>query len=285
MHWLFIALLACNGRHMNDIEQELLQRSADANNWGFALNLLGAPNQSVINVDLPAWMARAWTLNLLRYRYGSGVLVTTAGASTNPDAQTFGDDVYVTLDYGVGGVSERVVFDYPRTGGTVEFHAASIRVYVSGPSNVVFLPGGNPPLSPLVGGFVTPYARGDAHDSVGPTFTTPSITIANNNTVQTNVPPRARAYRLVPVPSGHTLETTARWLVTQQTGFGANIAIDFGQTETVGEPFPITQGTDHEYMNRNVWIPLIRDTEQIAITYQQAAQAGTVRIQFLLDLG
>lgn len=279
---LVLITKGCCGMYQGETEEEMLSASAARNNWGQAFNLYNNAAASVLNVDLPAWMARPWTLNLLRYRYSGGPLASGVGVASNPDAQTVGDDTKVRIDYGVDGALESVLVDYPRQGGTLQFHAAVIRVYFIAPAiaSTSLPPGGIIPLSPLVGAFLTPHARGQLTDWQPPTLTLPGVAVATapaSSYVQ--VPVRAKAYRLTPVPGAGTLGN--QLTVFQCTGTGARFGQDYSG-ETIGvEDFAGPPA--HIYMFRENWIPLEHNIEQLELQSSGAAQ--NVRPQFLIDLG
>lgn len=270
-----------------------LEKSARENTWGFSTSLFtqgtGLPalnGQSLLNLDLPTWMARPWTLNMLRVRYQTGTLSAAGTASPNPDAQTVGDNIQVQLQWGVGGVMERVLFDYPRSGGSVCFHASVVRVGIFTPPVAL---GGGIPFNTFVGGFLAPGTRGGSSQDVYPSVVFTDLPQTVNNAGTTTqllvIPDRARAYRMIPVQN--TNSTSATIKVRQQTGFFSDLTIDYG-LDAAGETLQVSDGgvapTFHNFPYRQNWIPLVRQAEILRF---DLVGNGIVTLvpQYLLDLG
>jgi hypothetical protein len=275
---------------MSESELEWLAKSEAGGRWGFSLNGLNSAGQSVLTVDLPGWMARTWTLNLLSMRYTSGVLVPPHP----PDTQVQGNDAFARLDYGVSGAMEVVRFDYPKRGMTMQFHAATFRLYID--LQQAGFAGGQPvAFPPLVGGFVSPTTRGN---SMGDNYNT--VTLTENEVVAIapagsttffTVPARARAYRIVP----RRAVGTALYRAFQNSnaqGALVQISTDYASNDVagVGEPLVLTDvGTGHLYPYRSAFVPLLRMADVLAVVCippgATPTDDGAYRVQWLLDVG
>lgn len=281
---------------MNEPETELefLKRSQENGKWGFSQQFIGPVAQSLITVDLPAWMARQWTLQLLRWRYANGVLAA-APASSNPDAQTVaGTGPRVVLHYGVDSAMERVQMDYNKSGCSVQFHAASIRVYLEAPGTAFGTSSGSsgviqpPALAPIVAGFITPYGKGpgSADNIPSVTFTTTQFTVSQlGGATVRNIPDRARAYRLVIIT-----EPQNTLLVRQLAGDGVSVVASDYKATLAGGEFPIVLDNgvtqpNHLHPQRPLFMPLMRDAEIIELQNTTALGSTIVALQFLLDVG
>jgi hypothetical protein len=278
---------------MSDAELAFLKASADGNGrWGFQLDGRNVSGQSVLTVDLPAFMARAWTLNLLAMRFISNGVSPVVPFP--PDTQVQGNDVFCTLQYGVAGALEIARFDYPKRGQTLQFHAATFRLYVEVQVNGI-TPGQLPSFPPLVGGFVTPSPRGS-------TMADPyaSVTLTENEVVviapgQTNsfpIPARARAYRIVPRRNVGVTTLYRAFQNSNAAGALVQHTVDYAADDIAGTGEPITVfdvNGGHLYPYRNLTIPLVRQADVLQVVCitggVSPANDAAYRIQWILDLG
>jgi len=280
---------------LQDAELELLARAQQQGAWGFTIDALqvtgitGAgtfqPPVSVLTVTLPSFMARMWTLNLLAFQYQTNQPPSTQGLVTTngqpPRNQTFNAKFKARVDYGVDGALESVQFDYPSSGCTVQFAAATFRVYLVG-TGVIFGAPPPPVCTPMLGGFVTPTAKGASSQDKLPSvmFTEARTTVTNpGGTKFFWCPPKARGYRLIPVDA----TSTALTMVVRQLDFGQNnLSLDWDNGWF--EPYAVANGSALvQLRNGNDFVPLLPDTQGISVALA-AAGSGDYFVQWLLDI-
>lgn len=257
-------------------ELEFKARAQESGKWGFTLPIEQAANKSVLTNDMPPWMAQVWTLNLLCPKWQSPIGGSfAAGISTRkqPLDNAVLPPGQVRLDYGVDSAMESVLFDYPTNGCTIQFHAATFRLYVI--QNTAFTAGTILGYSnPLVGGFVTPASRGNVSADVLPSAMLTTSLLTSTVAAQFHwAPNRARAYRIVPL---NAAAQAGGWVSRQVLFNGAILTLDVNGDLGVG---------GSELMkNRNVFIPLVGNAQGIDV--ETAAGGGLFYyIQWLLDIG
>lgn len=261
--------------HKTELEE--LIESHSRGKWGFSVGYIPSagqgsvnnPAQSLLTVDTPAWMARPWTVTLGHMTFAGGPLV---GASPPPDNQT-PNFVQVLLDWGVDSGRERAVIDWPWSGSTFQFHAASFRLYQQPAQGNL-----NNVRPPILNGWASPFACGArATDFLGPTFTDYTSVFALaalGGTVDVPVPARAVAYRFV-----------------QNMTLAAAQAAPFVQLEQYAGGQLIRESQDGDYsLNtftppRQAIIPLLSLASIIRVTNPNTPGTLTGSVQFLLDLG
>lgn len=264
-----------------DIEMTYLAKSQQAGKWGFTVPYTQAEGTSLLTFDLPAWMARPWTITLMGMKYSTGPLSSNVALHGTADQQSV-SDCQVRIDWGVDSAMESALVDYPFAGCTFQVHAAVLRMYINFKSSL------NANIPPMIGGFVSPFGSGRmAADLFGPTFTTNFGGLSPAQTRITNVPKRARAYRLVP----RNIATLGgpSFQVTQGSGGPTgNIfpQIDYGTTGG-GEQLAVADGggSEHWYPYRSTFATLAPTTSIITVTNTGGIVAGDVNIVYLMDLG
>jgi hypothetical protein len=263
-------------------ELEYLARGQAGGKWGFQIpaTALDATlaTSSLLTVDMPAYMARAWTLNLQSFRFQNAAPAPNGLLTTNgqpPDNQTYNNLLKARLDFGVDSSLETVRFDYPSRGCSLQFHASTIRVYLEQPP-AGFLPG-TPIAPPLLGGFLTPHGRSAvAQDNIPcATFTTPQFSTVTGLPAFVWLPPRARGYRLIP----NAATAAAATLAVVELDFAqATIAID------MVDPMSTGGVGDTLLMSRMAFVPLAFNAQGISVATGSVAPVF-FQVQFLLDIG
>lgn len=262
-------------------ESELLASHARGR-WGFSVPLAQALGQSMLTVDVPSWMARCWTINVKRMRYGSTAPGTPSGLPVPPDTNHGGPDTQVmtdasiSLQWGIDGAQETATLDYPVQGATFQLHAAFIRMYINSPTTTV---------SPIVGAFVSPSNRGGSGQDLYPcaAVRTFNLTVGPNSVQRLDIPERAVAYRLL--RNDTNLQSAIESV--QCINGGSVLSFDYAAISSgSGEPLQVTDGTNgHYFTTRELWMPLDSQAAFLKVTNPQAVVIATFRVQFLLDLG
>lgn len=194
---------------MTELEIETLAQSAEEQNWGFSGGLSEVQAQPLLNVRLPRWMARQWTVTTLAMRYsGRGALVAPDFLPGSPDNQVNTVEggathnlqpFQMTLNWGNGGVQETAQIDYPFAGNTFSFFASQFQLSLNNldPASVSLINAlGRPPR---LGAFVCPSAGRWQELGAGPLWTTHQFAVECNSDgppIYVPIPPRARAYRI-----------------------------------------------------------------------------------------
>lgn len=264
---------------MDESETEMLALSSGNGQWGFSLATPqpGQPSlaagQSVLTVDLPDWMARSWTLNLNAPRFGRPANPALfGGAVGQPIDNTIFNYGWWRLDYGVGaGIAESVEFDVNVRGHTVQFAAASIRLYLNWAPSVTGFAGG-------IGlgawsGFLTPASRGNVAADMLPSCTyTPQDPLVFGAAPPAQIvwaPRRARGYRVIPANNA----STGIVMIAQQVRWdSAVISVDYA-----GVTFAAPTVQD-----RQAFAPMLPGCMGVAVT---PSAASSFWVQWLLDIG
>jgi hypothetical protein len=233
-----------------------------------------ATQADLLNVDTPAWCARAWTLVLKGYQYSQGPVAfpsSPGGSFTrNSDNATSGaGSISVQLTWGVDGVMETALVDYPTHGGCVQLIGGNIRVglVVSGFST------GNTP--PLVGGYLAPVTRSSLGAITNPTYSLNPQTIPNLNFITIPAPRRAVAYRIYQ----QDVIVTAGDITVLQEDDGANV---------VQADFPDVTGIMTGSGGGGVpseYTPLNNRAQYLRVSNANATNPRTVGVVWLLDIG
>ena len=220
----------------------------------------------LLNVDVPPALARSWTLTLVGYRYSNGPIAFPAspgGSYTrNTDNATSGPgSLAVQLTWGVDGVMETALVDYPTHGGCIQLFGGNIRVgiVVNGFST------GNTP--PIVGGFLAPAMRSSLGAIANPTFSGIPTTIIASTFIIVPAPRRAVAYRLYYNSNG---AMTPDIFVTQ---------LDDGANQVEVDQMGLTPVPSDSY------VPLNNRAQYLRIDNINATTARTVGVVWLLDIG
>jgi len=232
-----------------------------------------AGQSDLLVVDLPPYMSRPWTLNLLGFRYAFGPIIgfgaQLAGQATiaTADVTTSGAGaVKVLLTWGVDGSVERAVMDYPPHGGSLQMTAGSIRVGVA----IEGFVGSTGSTPPLVGGFIapSPHSSATAANGVTPQYTYGSQAIGSAQNKILTIPKRACAYRIYYTDVGFTTSD-----------------IDLAQLDQTGTIMQWDGLAPPASPAASVqWIPLNAQAQYVRLT-NNAAGGRIVSAIFLLDLG
>jgi hypothetical protein len=255
-------------------ELELKAAAESAGQWGFSIGLVEGAGVSLLTNDMPAYMAQVWTLNLLSARWQApigGTFAVAIGTRSQPLDNATLPIGTVRLDYGVGSAMESVLFDYHQQGMTVQFHAATFRLYLGATGAFA---GVNGYSFPIVGGFVTPGSRGNVAADVLPSCTLTTQVTSGTVAPQFQFRPRrALAYRLVPLDA---VASTDVWNTRQIAMNGTVISEDMNG-DIANAP------SQEGLQNRNLFIPLLPAAQGIIVN---AGTAGSFYyIQWLLDIG
>jgi len=267
-------------------ELEYLAASQAGGKWGFqldAVSIEGVLNGvSVLTIDLPSFMARVWTLNLMSFRFQRADVGGHGLRSTNqqpPDNQTYNTGIKVRVDYGVDSASEIVRFDYPSRGATVQFHGSSVRVYLESPA-AAFI-GATPIAPPLLGGYITPMGRGAVAQDKLPCCTYTELLYAQSigETKFWWAPARARGYRIIPTNA----TTTTLVFTTRQRDFDQAV-ISLDMDNGWFDPYVAANGSALMTL-RDLFMPLLPTAQGVSVETNSAGPSAFYFIQWLLDIG
>jgi hypothetical protein len=227
----------------------------------------------LLNVDIPPALARSWTLTLIGYRYSNGPITFPAspgGSYTqNTDNATSGaGSLAVQLTWGVDGVMETALVDYPTHGGCLQLFGGNIRVgiVVNG-----FSTGAAPPI---VGGFLAPAVRSSLGAITNPTYSLNPQTIGAATFVRIPIPRRAVAYRIYQ----QDVLLTADITVLQEDQAANVVEADFPNVTGI-----LTgsggAGVPSEYT------PVNNRAQYLRVVNSNVGLARTVGVVWLLDIG
>jgi hypothetical protein len=149
-----------------------IRRAYRRGRGGYMLNQsqLSQQTEAIINLDLPEWMSREWTVTLCDWDFG-GLLTGQAlpiGAGQPADNQlNTSGFLKAFIEWGVSGAKDTASIDYPPRGMSFNVVASSLRVSFlrSGISTGPTVPG------PLIGAWAAPYKRSAMYAQ--PLFTAP----------------------------------------------------------------------------------------------------------------
>jgi hypothetical protein len=266
-------------------ELEYIKRAFARGRGGFHIGPrnLGQNGEPLVNLELPEWMARVWTITFEGWSYEGdvgGAAVSPAGYkpdSGNPQSPQYLETnldttikLKVRLEWGVSGSRTFAIIDYQQPGFSIALQASSLRV--SCPLPDVFIRSGGP--LPGIGAFASPFQRQSVLDpSLGPTFTYGAVIIGFGTVANFAAPPRAVAYRLI---KGQSFIGSQSVALVQVRGQAAT-------------PVQFDEGTlvaaDYEKQNSTLWQRLHPFAEGVQIQNNNGAGNLTLGIQYLIDLG
>ena len=258
---------------MSRMDDEL-ERQARFGRWSFSvvpLNVASFQANSLLYTLGPAWASRSWTINLNKMTYQSGPLDPTLTAFPLDNQVAADQPQYqARVVWGVDGVLETAVLDWPWAGGTLCVQGATVRVDVL--ANLPQLP------LPTLSGSLTPVPP------VQTAVTNPVLTLALALAVSSNgrvaVPARATAYRYYVRPTSSATAPATGTLTFQEEDATATVVKFDGL-------FPDALGTSSVYSQQNQqgYIPLARGATFVRVFNTSATVTQVVSIQFLLDMG
>jgi len=255
-----------------------LQRAQATGRWSYSVVPIQAQGTGLpftqgdfLYTNMPAWYARAWSINLNAMRYTGGNL--TFGNAQPTDNQVDVTPLYrARVEWGVDGSTESVLVDYPPSGCTLHVQGAFVRV---GLLTVNQIPAFGQPV-PKLSGFICPSPT-VIGPIVAPTLTTELVTVPAIGSVRVPVPARATAYRFAPSPGAIAV---AAFTMSQESS--ANIKIRDAVYPSVVSTSP---AQEDQQGNRAGYYSLGPQTQFIFMQGSGAGGGGQGYLQFLLDLG
>jgi hypothetical protein len=299
---------------MSDVASRILAEAVNSRRaiLGFAGKVTSLAGNPLVNIELPDWLSRAWTVTLSSMRNGDAAnpqgLVATAPIDNQIATQLFPgangilpperaaydiDGVYLAVSWGNGFSRERAFVSYPYGGGSFTLHGSQIRVE---------LPGGLQSAGegvtgegiPLIGGFATMSERSQAF--MPPTLLTGLRTVAHGTPVLAYAPPRAVGYRLWTVTDSDDVPATFAnsnvyrveeliWLAGTPTVLaidGTNVEPYRGNSNTLdvsgGNAFQRATGDGSDWRHLN--------PRAIGLRLSASEEAdSSIGVEWILDLG